>query len=247
MSLRCAHVVHCFTLVSTPIPARKPSVASPPAKAVWKQAALGLAALLAIATAAHFLVQGQKSSLVPKTDGQLYEATGQALAEETARLLANKGKIVILTARSGAQPSPVHAGYLNGFKAALKPHRGLTLLATESIDPTEAGCPADAFMGTLQRHPTADAVVSFIGPPVLKSADFNTLPARRPKLVVLGGDRSQTRTLMSRKILDASFVPRMATKSSTPTAPQTAREQFDQFFQHITPATVANWTEGAKP
>ena len=233
--------------MSAPAPVRKPSVAKPPAQAVWKQAVLGIAAVLAIAAAVHFLVQGQKSSLVPKADGQLYESTGQALAEEAARLLANQGKIVILTARSGPQPSPVHAGYLSGFKAALKPHRGLTLLATESIAPTEAGCPADAFLAALQRHPTADAVVSFIGPPVLKSADFNTLPARRPKLVVLGGDRSQTRTLMSRKILDASFVPRMAAKSSTPTAPQTAREQFDQFFQLITPATVANWTEGAKP
>jgi len=233
--------------MSAPAPVRKSSAATPPAKAVWKQAVLGLAAVLTIAAAVHLLVQGQKSSLVPKADGQLYETTGQALAEETARLLANKGKIVILTARSGPQPSPVHAGYLNGFKAALKPHRGLTLLATESIAPTEAGCPADAFMATLQRHPTVDAVVSFIGPPVLKSADFNTLPARRPKLVVLGGDRDQTRTLMSRKILDASFIPRVATKSPAPSEPKTAREQFDLLFQLITPTTVAKWTEGAKP
>ena len=52
---------------------------------------------------------------------------------------------------------------------------------------------------------------------------------------------------MSRKILDASFIPRVATKSPAPTAPQTAREQFDLLFQLITPTTVAKWTEGAKP
>jgi len=207
---------------------------------------LVVASVAVIAISVRSLVKQEGNSAVPARDGQVFEACGQALAEETARLLANQGRVVIIAARAGPAPSPVHEAYLRGFKQALKARPGLTLAATEAVTPTEAGCPADAYLDVLKRHPTIDAVVSFAGPPVFRGADFKALPARPPKLVVLGGGRELTRSLMSRKLLDVSFVPRRHTKSA-PGPAQAAREQFDQIYQSVTPTTVAAWFEEGSP
>ncbi len=184
---------------------------------------------------------------MPKSDGQIYEACGQALAQETARLLGKPGTVVILTPNTGPSPSPVHARYLSSFNTHLKKQPGLSVAATEKITPSEEGCPAAAFVAVLKKHPTADAVVSFVGPPVLQGADFKTLPARRPKLVVLGGGPALTRTLMARKVLDVSFLPRRHSKSAEAAPPAQARTPFEDLYQLVTPATVATWTAKGSP
>lgn len=232
--------------MSTHAPNRRPGGAAAAPARSWPKVLLVVASVAVIALSVRSLFQGEGSSAVPARDGQVFEACGQALAEETARLLANRGRVVIIAAQAGPVPSPVHEAYLRGFKEALKAQPGLILTATEAVIPTEAGCPADAYLNVLKKHPTIDAVVSFAGPPVFRGADFKSLPARRPKLVVLGGGREITRSLMSQKLLDASFVPRRHTKSA-PAQAQAAREQFDQLYQVVTPTSVAAWFEEGSP
>lgn len=185
---------------------------------------------------------------MPRSDGRLYEAVGAVMAEETARLIGNQGKVVVITPNTGPQASPVHASFLRGFERSLKTRSSVRLAGKELIAPGEAGCPAAAFLAVLKKHPAAEAVVSFIGPPVLRGDDLKLLPARRPKLLVLGGDRNLTRALMSEQVLAVSFAPRQSGRSSGAWQhPATQREEVERLYQIITPATVAAWAAGGQP
>jgi len=213
-----------------------------------RQAGLAVGTVLAIAASIYFFAHnGRQTSAMPKSDGQFYEAVGAVVAEETIRLLGNQGRVVVLTPRTGPQPSPVHASFLRGFESELAAKRGVKIAGTERIAPTEAGCPATAFLDVLKQHPTADAVVSFIGPPVFQRDDLKRLPARRPKLLALGGDRETTRTLMGQQVLDVCLAPRRATRASVGGAAKTRREEVERLYEIVTPATVAAWVAATQP
>ncbi len=236
--------------MSTPaLPGKPDEAARPQSFTRWREVWLALAAVTAIGVSGYFLARNLRmDERMPRSDARLYEAVGAVMAEETAHLLGNKGKVVLITPDTGAQPSPVHASFLRGFERNLKTRSSVRLDGKELVTPTEVGCPATAFLAVLKKHPTADAVVSFIGPPVLRPDDVKLLPPRRPKLLVLGGDRELTRSLMSQQLLELSLVPRQGSRDSGNWHHSvTQREEVERIYQIITPGTVGAWAAGGKP
>jgi hypothetical protein len=113
-----------------------------------------------------------------------YEALGARAAAETATLLRQNGRVLILAADLN---SPVIAAEVGQFQKSLRKHPGLSVAAVEIIatDPLHSA----QFVELFKKHAGVDAVVSFFGFPVFTDAEMAALPQPLPKIAaILVGD-----------------------------------------------------------
>lgn len=210
---------------------KRSATPGPPAKPRWQRALAITCAVLALGGALDFLFRSQRPDTMPAAHGAIFEASGRAAAEQIMEFLGGRGRLVVLTGNHGSARSPVQESFLRGFQAAAQARPGVTIAAVEWITPNHLGIPAATFLPLLQRHARADALVSFVGAPVLQDDDLHRLPAQRPKLIVLSGAPAVTHRLLGKKIVDAALVP--AGPGSPDAAPGT-----HPAFRVVTPATM---------
>src|SRR5437867_2360549 len=110
------------------------------------------------------VVGGQRS---PAVNLDSYEVLGAVTAEETAKLLGNKGPVVVIARESAGNPS-IEAE-VRAFQQTLKKN-GIVLESAERIKMTPmmmmstgGGMPAEDFVRIVKAHPQAGAVVLFFG------------------------------------------------------------------------------------
>ena len=103
----------------------------------------------------------------PKLNLDAYEVLGAVTAEETAKLLADKGLGLVLARDTGAEKNPSVEAELNAFQQTLKKHRGLRLV-TERVQVTPmlmmatgGGVPPDQLFKVLETHANVGALVLF--------------------------------------------------------------------------------------
>ena len=86
----------------------------------------------------------------------------------------------------------------------------------------------------VERHAGADAIVSFVGPPLFTEAEISQLPAKLPRGLVFGGGSpgQPLRRLFERGVTQVAVVPRL-TPPVSGSAPPTGPEQFAQQFQAV--------------
>jgi len=203
-----------------------------------------LIAILAIAGAAVWIYRSQ-SGASQKFDLSPYNALGAGAAEETAKLLGNKGQVVVIAPDTSQFKNPAVEGELNSFQKTLK-KSGLTIAAAVrfKLTPMESmatggGVPRDQFLKVLQSHPNVGAVVLFCGFPRFAPQDYDALKQSRTKFVVASGYVPGYRNLLDAQVIHLAIVPQFDRSTAPAKPPQTLREWFEQEFLVITPGNTA--------
>jgi len=197
---------------------------------------VALLAIIALAIGSMFRSRTRKT--VTDVD-MIGDGLAQATADETARLLGNHGKIVLVTASGSSQCVLPQIGGEVTQQLAKKP--GLQLVATANIplgDEDEIRFPVEKYRQLLDTYRDADAILTLAGPPDPAPSD---LPAPRPKLIVVvaGSDPLAVKPLLENGFVDLAIVPRMRSRYDKKNPPKKARDWFDCQFQVVTPATVS--------
>ena len=187
------------------------------------------------------------TSLRPRRPGihlEPFEGIGLVAAEETARILGQRGKILVVTVGVGADGvggSPFHA-QLDAFQKTIRQYDGLSVEAVERMDQAAGrssgpgmGIPRDQYTHLLDTYPDVDAVVSLVGPPHIADEDIGRLPPKRPRLVVVSTLGWGVRRLLESGVIHVAVVPRAGSEETDGPEPQSPREWFTRYYQIVTP------------
>lgn len=203
-----------------------------------------LLAILVIAGAVVSIYRGQSGG-AQKFDLNPYRALGAGTAEETAKLLGNKGSVVVISPDTREIKNAAIDGQLDSFQKTLA-KSGLTLAATVrfKLTPMErmatgGAVPREQFLQGLQGHPNVGAVVLFCGFPPLASQDYDALKQSGAKVVVASGYVPGYRKLLEAQVIHLAVVPQFERPATTGNPPQSLRGWFEQEFLVLTAANTA--------
>ena len=181
----------------------------------------------------------------PKLNLDPYDVLGAVTAEETAKLLGNKGLVLLIVRDTGPNKNPSVEAELKAFQETLKKQPGLaTVIERIPLTPmmmmaTGGGAPPDEFLKALQTHANAGAVVLFFGFPQLTEPELQTLKQSGVKMVVVSSFRTGYKQLLERQAIHLAVVPRSDAPPPGTQTPRTLRERFDQLYTTFTPADTA--------
>lgn len=163
------------------------------------------------------------------------------MAEQTAKALGPKGRILVLTISTSGQPELEEQ--LNSFQKALKRFGSYTLKEHE-VDTKDqpkygvgAGISGRRFVRAVKNHP-CDAVVSFIGAPKISDEECSQVSTN---LVFIAETRSPDSLpkLFQKGLIRAAVVSRFTFPAPGPLKPSTPQEWFDKRYQIVTEFTNA--------
>ena len=174
-----------------------------------------------------------------------YHTLGAVMAEETAKLLGNRGQVLVMARDTGANKNPSVEAELKAFRQALKKHKETTVIIEKiQVSPmqmmaTGGGVPPEQFLKGLETHPGLGAVVLFMGFPQLTDSELEALKKSGVKILVACALRPGDQRLIERQAINLAIVPRSEAPPPGAPAPRTLRERFDQDFTIIAPAAAA--------
>jgi hypothetical protein len=181
----------------------------------------------------------------PKLNLDPYDVLGAVTAEETAKLLGNKGLVLLIVRDTGPNKNPSVEAELKAFQETLKKQPGLSAvieripLTPMMMMATGGGAPPDEFLKAIQTHANAGAVVLFFGFPQLTEPELQTLKQSGVKMVVVSSFRTGYKQLLERQAIHLAVVPRSDAPPPGTQTPRTLRERFDQLYTTFTPADTA--------
>ena len=182
----------------------------------------------------------------PKLNLDPYEVLGAVTAEETAKLLADKGRVLVMARDTGADKNPSVEAELTAFQQTLKKHPGLRLV-TERVQVTPmlmmatgGSVPPDQLFKALETHTNVGALVLFFGFPALADAELEALEKSGVKTVVVSSFLPGYKRLLERRAIHLAIVPRQEALPPNNQAPRTMRERFDQDYSIVTPVEAAS-------
>ncbi len=206
-----------------------------------KKPLVTVVAVLAIVASLTWIYMTQCQSNTPKVNLNPFLAVGQVMAEETAKLLDNKGEVVIVAMDTKKMKIPHVEAQLKTFNDTLKKQGGVTVMATESLSAEalgmvgpEMGLSSDNFFKVLEKYPNASAIVSFVGAPMLKDDEIARLPANTPKIVAFSAMGMGLKKLFEENVIQVAIVPNFEAKPGPQKKPETLREWFDQYYKVVT-------------
>lgn len=206
-----------------------------------KNVIIASVALGAAAVAVYLATTGgaQKVDLGP------YAVLGAVTAEETAKLLGDKGQVLVVVRDTGPNKNPSVEAELKAFQQTLKKHPGLRMQVERfPVTPvlmmaTGGGLPTDAFFKMLETHRNTGAIVLFLGFPPLTDPEIAVLKKAGVKTVAVSSLRPGYQRLLERQAIHVAIVPRSDTPPPEGPTPRTVRERFDQLYRILTPADAA--------
>jgi hypothetical protein len=172
-----------------------------------------------------------------------YEVLGAGAGAETAKLLHNSGRVVLVDADFGKYKllAPTTHSEIESFKKAIV-KAGLKIAGQEkvAIVPPSMGR-VGLFMqpGQMEdfmaRHAGADAIVLFIG---LAGPDDVKTPAGghgKPKLILVSNYEPSDEALLREGIIQLAIVPRLGAETDEAKTIHSAKEWFEQHYEALTP------------
>ncbi len=181
----------------------------------------------------------------PRIDLGTYAALGAVTAEETAKLLGNKGRVLVIARDTGADRNPSVEAELAAFQQSLKKYKGLSqvterFLATPMLMMATGGSmPPEQFSKALETHPNVGALVLFCAFPPLADSELESLRKRGVKTVVVSSFRPDYAQLLKQEVIHLAIMPRPEEPAPDAQPPRTVRERFDQDFVIVTAADAA--------
>src|SRR6266446_2691308 len=199
-----------------------------------KNALLAIASLLVIACAAAWIYYNQFKA--PKHDVGLHQRIGEIMAEQTARLVGSKGRLVLITIPSG--PEPELRTQLDAFRRRLK-KLGEYDIKEHELDTKDqpkysvgAGLSGRRFVRTVKNNPKADGIVSFVGAPKLSDEELAEL-TKVPKFIAESRSPDHLPKLFEKQIIQVAVVSRFVFPAPGPAKPKTPQQWFDKRYQVI--------------
>ncbi len=206
-----------------------------------KDRLLATLAIVAVAASIYFSF-GTRSQ---KINLSTYEILGTVTAEETAKLVGNQGRVLVMARDTGEDPIPSVVAELEAFGKTLKKHPGMSVVIEKVVVPpmmmmaTGGGVPPDQFLKALDVHAPLAAVVLFFGFPQLSDSELDTLKQHNVKTVVVASFRPDFKRLLDQQAIHLAIVPRPDAPEPGTATSGSVRARFDQEFAIITPADPA--------
>jgi hypothetical protein len=171
----------------------------------------------------------------PNFNVPLHRAVGRVMAEETAKLLNNRGKIVVI-----AIDGPELRVQLEEFEQTLKQSPAIEIDETYIVDTENkpkygpgSGLSGARFARIVNKNLKAAAIVSFIGAPELSEEEIGQLQAR-PKFIAQSRSVEKLPPLFEKQLLHVAIVRRFQFPAPIEGRPATLRQWFDKQFQIVT-------------
>lgn len=184
----------------------------------------------------------------PKYNVALHRRIGQVMAEETARLVDNKGKIVLVAIDTG---EPELKTQLSAFKEKLKKLGAMDLKEYE-LDTKDQpkygigmGLSGRRFVRIVNKNENAAAIVSFVGAPKISDEDATQL-TKVPKFIAEARSPDHLPALFAKKLIQVAVVSRFQFPAPGPLNPRTPDEWFTKRYQIIRADTAASLPETEK-
>jgi hypothetical protein len=203
-----------------------------------KQALVAAASVMVIAASTTWIYLHHFRG--PGVNEVLHIGVGQVMAQETARLLGNHGKIMIVTI--DPKKFPELKVQMETFHKTLKSLGKFSVERTFTLDTedkqkyrTGAGLSGRRFLRIVAKSSTADAIVSFVGAPDLSSEETATV-TKWPKFIAETRSPEKLKNLFEKKVIQAAVVSRFDFPSPGTVKPKTPSEWFTNRFQVITNA-----------
>ena len=211
-----------------------------------KQLLLAGACLLVVAGCAVWTWRTQFAA--PRFNVVLHQSVGRALAGETARLVNNSGKVVVIAIELAAVPEL--KAQLDEFERTLHRFPHIKLEKSYKLETDDkpkysfgTGLSGRRFVRIVNKNPDADAVVSFIGAPMLSGDEVAQLK-KTPLFIAEARSVDKLKSLFDQKILHAAVVSRFQFPTPIKGKPRTPQEWFDQRFQIVTTNNAAELPTG---
>jgi len=176
----------------------------------------------------------------PRLDAAPHEALGQAVAQETIRLLGSGGRILLICRDTRTFLNPAADAQVRSFTQSLE-QAGVRVGSTNRVklDPLRlVGVPPGDFFQILKRASDADVVVSFLGPAVLNDEQISKLGDKPARVIAVctGNIPAQVnlKRLFEQKLLQAAVISRPA-RATTASGPA----RFDQLFTMVKPGDLS--------
>ena len=173
------------------------------------------------------------------------QALGQVLAEEAAKVLGPDRRVALIAPNTSVFPNPAADHLAEGFFRAARSLQ-FNIVGTNwiELDPIRlVRVPPGDYLEVLLKRSANDVVVSFLGPPLLSDEQRAKLAGKAPRIVALcaGNLPRQTnlKALFERNLLHVAVISRPNPAAGQPTT-QGARAWFDQFYQIVTRANLAD-------
>lgn len=171
----------------------------------------------------------------------MHRRIGEVLAEQTAELAGNKGKIVTLAIDT--KDWPELKTQIGAFKATLK-KLGTFEVREYEMDTKDqpkygvgSGLSGRRYVRTVNKNTNATAFVSFIGVPKLSKEEIAELMIK-PRFVAEARSVENVPKLFQQQMIDVAIVSRFQYPSPAPKKPRTADEWFTKRYQIVTAKTV---------
>ena len=198
-------------------------------------------AVTAVASVAVILASGAwiyfKQFKAPAHNVALHQTVGEVMAGETARVIGNKGKIVLVAIPADGEPEL--KTQLDAFKQTLKKSGAIEIKEYE-LDTKDqpkygvgTGLSGRRFVRIVNKNQNADAIVSFVGAPKLAAEDLAQL-GKVPKFIAEARSPSHLSKLFEKKLIESAVVYRFRFPAPVQGNPRTPREWFDKRFQVVT-------------
>jgi len=207
-----------------------------------------IAALCLAATAGSAFWTYRTQFAAPRFNVVLHRAIGRSLAQETARLLHEAGKVVIVSIE--LRDLPELKVQMDEFERALKQFPKVVLEKSYKLETDDkpkysfgSGLSGRRYVRIVNKNPGADAIVSFIGAPSLTAEDVTQLKAS-PKVIVEARSADKLKKLFEQNLIQAAIVARFQFPTPIKGTPRNAQEWFDQRYQIVTTNNLAELPDG---
>src|SRR6266498_1288612 len=187
-----------------------------------------IAALCLAATAGSAFWIYRTQFAAPKFNVVLHRAVGRVLAQETARLLHDTGKVVVVTIE--LRDVPELKVQLAEFERTLKQFPKVVLDKSYKLETDDkpkysfgTGLSGRRYVRIVNKNPGADAIVSLIGAPSLTAEEVTQLKTS-PRVIVEARSAEKLRTLFERHLVQAAIVSRFQFPTPIKGTPHNAQE-----------------------
>ena len=199
-------------------------------------------AILGLLVWLYFTLRPDRIDLNP------YQALGEGAADETAKLLHNSGRLVLVDADFGIYKllAPTTEAEIKSFKKAVA-KTNLKIAAIEKV-PIEP--PSMARLGIfmqpgqisslIARHPDADAIVLFVGLAGLDDLKGVGSENSKSKLILVSNYDSYYKALLQSRVIQLAIVPRRgAAEADEDKTIHSPKQWFERHYLVITPERIA--------
>ena len=165
------------------------------------------------------------------------------VAEETVKLIGNRGSVVIVTESFEATKSPNAESQVRGFKSGQTKVSGVQLREVREVKRPMAEDAQNWPKGYASRFVNmgsgAEALVLFVNiPQTLSQEDIAALKASKSKLVFVSPTSSAIKPLLQEGVIHLAILNRFPPKPA-PAGKESAREWFERTYLIAKPGSLA--------